>query len=155
MNKTIAVIEGDGIGSEIISEAIKILKKIEEVFGHKFNLDYVDMGGCAIDKYGTALPDITLQKCNAADAVLLGAVGGPKWDNPSAKVRPEQGLLGLRAALKCFANIRPVKVYKPLADASPLKNEIIQLYRACHCIRQFCTDLTTFEIHYKISRERQ
>ena len=126
MNKTIAVIEGDGIGVEIIGEGIKVLKKIEEKFGHTFNLNYVKMGGCAIDEFGTPLPDATLDACKAADAVLLGAVGGPKWDDPTAKVRPEQGLLGLRAGLECFANIRPAKVYKPLAAASPLKDSIIE-----------------------------
>lgn len=126
MNKNIAVIEGDGIGVEIIGEGIKVLKKIEEKFGHKFNLNYVPMGGCAIDEFGTPLPEATLEACKAADAVLLGAVGGPKWDDPTAKVRPEQGLLGLRAGLECFANIRPAKVYKPLAAASPLKDSIIE-----------------------------
>jgi len=126
MIKNIAVIEGDGIGVEIIGEGIKVLKKIEEKFGHKFNLNYVKMGGCAIDEFGTPLPDATLDACKAADAVLLGAVGGPKWDDPTAKVRPEQGLLGLRAGLECFANIRPAKVYKPLAAASPLKDSIIE-----------------------------
>lgn len=126
MIKNIAVIEGDGIGVEIIGEGIKVLKKIEEKFGHKFNLNYVPMGGCAIDEFGTPLPDATLDACKAADAVLLGAVGGPKWDDPTAKVRPEQGLLGLRAGLECFANIRPAKVYKPLAAASPLKDSIIE-----------------------------
>ncbi len=125
MNKNIAVIEGDGIGVEIIAEGVKVLKKIEAKFGHTFNLNFVEMGGCAIDKYGVALPDFSLDACKAADAVLLGAVGGPKWDDPTAKVRPEQGLLGLRAGLECFANIRPAKVYKPLAAASPLKDEII------------------------------
>ncbi|MDD3766790.1 MAG: 3-isopropylmalate dehydrogenase [Eubacteriales bacterium] len=125
MVKNIAVIEGDGIGIEIIAEGVRVLKKIEEKFGHTFNLNYVEMGGCAIDKYGVALPDETLAACKAADAVLLGAVGGPKWDDPTAKVRPEQGLLGLRAGLECFANIRPAKVYKALAAASPLKDSII------------------------------
>ncbi len=126
MIKNIAVIEGDGIGVEIIGEGIKVLKKIEEKFGHTFHLNYVKMGGCAIDEFGTPLPDATLEACKAADAVLLGAVGGPKWDDPTAKVRPEQGLLGLRAGLECFANIRPAKVYKPLAAASPLKDSIIE-----------------------------
>lgn len=125
MVKNIAVIEGDGIGVEIIAEAVKVLKKIEEKFGHTFNLTNVEMGGCAIDKYGVALPDSSLEACKKADAVLLGAVGGPKWDDPTAKVRPEQGLLGLRAGLECFANIRPAKVYKPLSSASPLKDSII------------------------------
>ena len=125
MVKNIAVIEGDGIGVEIIAEGVRVLKKIEEKFGHTFNTEYVEMGGCAIDKYGTALPEETLAVCKKADAVLLGAVGGPKWDDPTAKVRPEQGLLGLRAGLECFANIRPAKVYKALASASPLKDSII------------------------------
>lgn len=125
MTKNIAVIEGDGIGIEITAEAVRVLKKIESKYNHTFNFHYVEMGGCAIDKYGTALPDFSLDVCRKADAVLLGAVGGPKWDDPTAKVRPEQGLLALRAGLECFANIRPAKVYKPLADASPLKASII------------------------------
>ncbi|MCK9479219.1 MAG: 3-isopropylmalate dehydrogenase [Firmicutes bacterium] len=126
MTKNIAVIEGDGIGPEIIAEAVKALKKIEKKYNHTFNLTYVEMGGCAIDKYKTALPDFTLEECKKADAVLLGSVGGPKWDDPTAKVRPEQGLLNLRAGLECFANIRPAKVYPPLAAASPLKESIIK-----------------------------
>ncbi|MDR0406188.1 MAG: 3-isopropylmalate dehydrogenase [Clostridiales bacterium] len=125
MVKNIAVIEGDGIGAEIIGEAVKVLRKIEEKFGHTFHLKYVEMGGCAIDRYGVPLPAFSLEACQEADAVLLGAVGGPKWDDPTAKVRPEQGLLGLRAGLGCFANIRPAKVYTPLAAASPLKEEMI------------------------------
>ncbi|NLB80336.1 MAG: 3-isopropylmalate dehydrogenase [Clostridiaceae bacterium] len=126
MSKNIAVIKGDGIGVEIISEAINVLKKVEQKYNHNFNLTYVEMGGCAIDKYGVALPDFSLEQCKNADAVLLGSVGGPKWDDPTAKVRPEQGLLQLRAGLECFANIRPAKVYAPLAAASPLKESIIQ-----------------------------
>lgn len=125
MTKNIAVIPGDGIGTEIIAESVKVLDKISEKYGHGFNIKYVEMGGCSIDKYGVALTDESLRECIKSDAVLLGAVGGPKWDDPTASVRPEQGLLALRAGLECFANIRPAKVYKPLVSASPLKDTVI------------------------------
>jgi len=126
MNKTIAVIPGDGIGIDIIEEAVKVLKKIEAKYNHKFSLEYVTMGGCSIDKYGEALTDEGLETCKKADATLLGAVGGPKWDDPTAPVRPEQGLFTLRLGLECFANIRPAKVYSQLVSASPLKESIIK-----------------------------
>lgn len=125
MTKNIAVIPGDGIGTEIIAESVKVLNKISEKYCHDFNIKYVEMGGCSIDKYGVALTDNNLEECIKADAVLLGSVGGPKWDDPTAKVRPEQGLLSLRAGLECFSNIRPAKVYKPLISASPLKDSLI------------------------------
>lgn len=125
MHKTIAVINGDGIGPEIVAQAVNVLETVGKKYGHSFELKYVPMGGCAIDEFRTALPDATLETAKQADAVLLGAVGGPKWDDPTAKVRPEQGLLGLRAGLGCFANIRPAKAYKQLIDASPLKSSII------------------------------
>ena len=94
--KNIAVIKGDGIGPEIIEKAIEILKKIEKKYSHKFNLEYVDMGGCSIDKYGIPLTDENLEKCLKSDAVLLGSVGGYKWDNVEPENRPERGLLKLR-----------------------------------------------------------
>ena len=125
MTKNIAVIKGDGIGPEIVNEALNVLNTISEKYGHTFNYEEILMGRCAIDEYGTALPDVSLEIAKQSDSVLLGAVGGPKWDNPDAKVRPEQGLLGIRAALECFANIRPAKVFSKLSDASPLKNTII------------------------------
>lgn len=124
MEYKLAVIEGDGIGPEVVAEAIKVLNKIGEKFNHKFNFTKVMMGGCAIDAFGIPLPEETLEECRISDAVLLGAVGGPKWDNPQAKVRPEQGLLGIREGLGLFANLRPAVLYDPLKDACPLKESI-------------------------------
>lgn len=124
MEKNIAVIRGDGIGPEIMSEAVKVLDKVGTVFGHRFNYTYLLMGGIAIDETGEPLPKETVDKCLESDSVLLAAVGGPKWDRGEGKQRPEAGLLGIRAALKLFANIRPARLMKPLASACPLKNEI-------------------------------
>ena len=124
MTKNIAVIKGDGIGPEIIEEAVKILNAVGEKFGHGFNYTYVLMGGIAIDETGDPLPKETVEKCLSSDSVLLGAVGGPKWDKGEGSKRPEAGLLGIRSALKLFANIRPAKLLKPLASACPLKTEI-------------------------------
>lgn len=121
MEYRIAVLAGDGIGPEVVSEALKVLHAVGERFGHRFLTTAALIGGCAIDATGTALPDATVELCRASDAVLLGAVGGPKWDNPDAKVRPEQGLLGIRKALGLFANLRPVTIHPLLIDASPLR----------------------------------
>jgi 3-isopropylmalate dehydrogenase len=123
MEYTIAVLPGDGIGPEVVTEGIKVLRAIESRFQHQFQLHEALIGGIAIDQTGTALPDDTLELCRRSDAVLLGAVGGPQWDNPNAEVRPEQGLLGLRKALELFANLRPVAVHPLLLDRSPLKAE--------------------------------
>ena len=119
----IAVLPGDGIGPEVMEQGLRVLRAAESRFGHDFNLQDGIVGGCAIDEFGTALPDDTLKTCKKSDAVLFGAVGGPKWDDPKASVRPEQGLLALRKKLNLFANIRPVKVYPQLRDATPLKPE--------------------------------
>lgn len=124
MEKNIAVIKGDGIGPEIVNEAIKVMDKVGEKYGHTFNYTEVLMGGIAIDTVGVPLPQETIDKCLASDSVLLGAVGGPKWDKGEGKMRPEAGLLGIRGALKLFANIRPAKLLKPLASACPLKTDI-------------------------------
>ncbi len=126
MKAKIAVLAGDGIGPEVVNEAIKVLHAIEERHGHQFTFEAGLAGGIAIDRTGSPLPDETLALCRASDAVLLGAVGGPKWSDPLAKVRPEQGLLRLRGELGLFANIRPVKVYPALADASTLKREVVE-----------------------------
>lgn len=126
MNKHIAVIRGDGIGPEIVGEAIKVLEAVSEKFGHRFEYEYVYMGGCAIDKYGEPLPESELEKCLAADSVLLGAVGGAKWDSVPASLRPEKGLLKLRAGMGVYSNNRPAKIWKQLAEASPLKAEIVE-----------------------------
>lgn len=124
MNKNIAVIKGDGIGPEIVDEAIKVMNKTAEKFGHSFNYEYVLMGGCAIDATGVPLPQETVDICLKSDSVLLGAVGGYKWDTMPANLRPEKGLLGIRKALGLFANIRPAKIFPALSGACPLKDEI-------------------------------
>lgn len=126
MEKQIAVIRGDGIGPEIVNEAIKVLDKIAELCGHQFRYVDVDMGGVAIDKWGEALPAAMLEKCLAADSVLLGAVGGPKWDGLPGDQRPEKGLLKLRAGMGLYANNRPAKLWPQLAAASPLKPSIVE-----------------------------
>lgn len=125
MNFNIAVIPGDGIGPEVVDESIKVLSKIGEKYNHNFEFEFLQVGGCAIDSLGTPLPDKTLEVCKKSDAVLLGAVGGPKWDDPNAKVRPEQALLGLRGGLNLYCNLRPALLYKALKEASPLKDTII------------------------------
>jgi 3-isopropylmalate dehydrogenase len=119
----IALTPGDGIGPEVVAEAVRVLDTVAARRGHSFHYSEHLIGGCSIDRYGTALTDETLAECQAADAVLLGAVGGPKWDDPAAKVRPEQGILALRKGLKVFANLRPAKTHPALLDASPLKPE--------------------------------
>jgi len=127
LTKKIAVLAGDGIGPEVCREAIKVLEAVAEHFGHTFTFDQQLMGACAIDATGNPLPEETLAACFAADAVLLGAIGDPKYDNdPTAKVRPEQGLLRLRKSLGLYANIRPVTAYDVLLPYSPLKPERIQ-----------------------------
>ena len=125
MKYNIAVIPGDGIGPEVVESTIKVLNAIGEKSGHRFDYEYLLAGGCAIDKFGNPLPQETLDACKKSDSVLLGAVGGPKWDDPTAKVRPEQALLGLRGGLGLYCNLRPAVLYKPLRDASPLKESII------------------------------
>ncbi len=123
MQANIVLLPGDGIGPEVVAAAVRVLKAIETKFGHTFTFTEELIGGCSIDKHGVALTDSALKACQAADAVLLGAVGGPKWDDPTAKERPEKGLLALRKGLGVFANLRPVKVYPNLTDASPLRPE--------------------------------
>lgn len=124
--KKIAVIAGDGIGPEVVAEAEKVLKRTEELFGYKFELEHGLFGGIAIDKTGTPLPQETLEMCKKSDAVLLGAVGGPKWDNNPKETRPETGLLGIRKALGLFSNIRPAVIFDCLKDASTLKPEVLE-----------------------------
>ncbi|MBQ7032985.1 MAG: 3-isopropylmalate dehydrogenase [Clostridia bacterium] len=126
MDKTIAVIRGDGIGPEIVRQALLVLDRIADLFGHSFTYTDVDMGGCAIDKYGDPLPAAELEKCLASDSVLLGAVGGEKWNDVPGDMRPEKGLLRLRAGLGVYSNNRPAKIWKQLASASPLKESIVE-----------------------------
>lgn len=123
MKYHIALLKGDGIGPEIIDEAIKCLDVVAAKFGHEFEYDEQIIGGEAIDAVGVPLPQQTIDACLASDAVLMGAVGGPKWDTLNPSIRPEVGLLGIRKALGTFVNIRPAKLYAPLADACPLKPE--------------------------------
>lgn len=122
----IVVLPGDGIGPEVVAQAVKVIRAVEQRSGHRFHLHEALIGGIAIDETGTALPAETLARCQRADAILLGAVGGPKWDDPTAPVRPEQGILGLRKALDLFSNLRPVKLFPALVDASTLKPSVIQ-----------------------------
>jgi len=125
MEANIAVLPGDGIGVEVVAEARKVLEAVARAGGHGFHFEAGLIGGAAIDATGTALPKETLDLCRASDAVLLGAVGGPKWDDPRAKVRPEQGLLGLRKELGLFANLRPVKINPALASVSPVRPDVL------------------------------
>lgn len=122
---SIALLPGDGIGPEVVAESLKVLSALQAQGVATFETQEALFGGAAIDATGDPLPDDTLNKCLAADAVLLGAVGGPKWDNPQATVRPERGLLGLRKHLDVFANLRPVRAWPALLDASPVKREIV------------------------------
>lgn len=122
----IALIPGDGIGPEIISGAITVLNAVERKFGHQFHYTEAAMGGCAIDQFGTSLPQETVAICKASDSVLLGAVGGPKWDQVPAEIRPEKGLLGIRKALGLYSNLRPSILKPQLKAASPLKDSKLE-----------------------------
>lgn len=126
MEAKITLLPGDGIGPEIVAEAQKVFDVVAGKFGHKFHYSEQLIGGIAIDETGNPLPEETLGACLQSDAILLGAVGGPKWDDPTAAVRPEQGLLRIRKELGVFANLRPVKVFDALAEASPLKTERVK-----------------------------
>lgn len=125
MEANIVILPGDGIGPEIVAQAERVLSAVANRFGHTFNLESHDIGGIAIDKFGDPLPQTTIDACKKSDAVLLGAVGGPKWDDPTAKTRPEKGLLGIRKELGLFANLRPINPSTHLIDASPLKREVL------------------------------
>ncbi len=126
MKASIMVLPGDGIGPEVVSKAVAVLQKVAGKYGHEFTFNEALMGGIAIDKTGSALPEETLRLGEQSDAILLGAVGGPKWDNPSAPVRPEQGLLGIRKHFGLFANLRPVKTYPALAQHTPLRPDLLE-----------------------------
>lgn len=126
MDALITLLPGDGIGPEVTKSGQSVLETIGEEFGHNFTFSRQYIGGSGIDHCNDPLPSDTVSSCNESNAVILGAVGGPKWDNPNAKIRPEQGLLGLRAALKVFANIRPVKIIPSLSKASPLKEHLLK-----------------------------
>lgn len=126
MEKHITVIKGDGIGPEIVNEAIKVLNAVADKYQHTFHYQEVLAGGCAIDAYGTSLTDEVLQTCINSDSVLLGAVGGPKWDNVDPDIRPEKALLGIRKGMGLYANLRPASILKQLAHTSPLRKDIVE-----------------------------
>lgn len=126
MNFNIALLKGDGIGPEIVSSAVKVLQKVGEKYGHTFNFTDYLIGGIAIDTVGEGLPKETVDGCLASDSVLLGAVGGPKWDTLPGNQRPEKALLGIRSAMGLYTNLRPAKLYPALKDASPLRADIVE-----------------------------
>jgi 3-isopropylmalate dehydrogenase len=126
MKASIAVLPGDGIGPEVTREGVRALQRAAQVFGHEFRLTECDFGGIAIDRHGDPLPAATLQSCLASDAILLGAIGGPKWSAPDAKLRPETGLLRIRRELGVYANLRPVAVHPALADSTTLKADVVR-----------------------------
>jgi len=125
MKKRIAVIPGDGIGPDITAEALRVLSKVAEKFGHEFEIVEYLAGGAALDAHDTPLPESTLRGCKESDAVLLGSLGGPKWDTIASEKRPEKGLLALRGGMGLFCNLRPAIMYKQLSDACPLKAEVV------------------------------
>jgi len=126
VQKKITVIPGDGIGTEVVEQALRVLDRIETVYGHRFERQEALAGGAGLDATGMPLPAETLEKCKDSDAVLLGALGGPKWDNNPPGKKPENGLLGLRAGLGLYANLRPARIYPALANASTLKKEVVE-----------------------------
>ena len=126
MNLNIALLKGDGIGPEIVDSAVRVLKKIGEKFGHTFNFTPYLIGGSAIDATGAPLPEETVKGCLASDSVLLGAVGGPKWDTLPGNLRPEKALLGIRAAMELYTNLRPARLYAALKDDSPLRPDLVE-----------------------------
>ncbi len=126
MKTTITLLPGDGVGPEVMQAAVQVLEQVASKYGHEFVFQEALMGGIAIDETGMALPEETIKLCEQSDAVLLGAVGGPKWDDPTAKVRPEQGLLAIRKHFDLFANLRPVKAYPALAEYAPLRADLLE-----------------------------
>jgi 3-isopropylmalate dehydrogenase len=126
MDAKIVLLPGDGIGPEVVAEGRRVLEAVAARFAHRFDFVSLPVGGCAIDQFGDPLPDRTLGECRSSQAILLGAVGGPKWDDPRNKTRPEAGLLRIRKELGLFANLRPIKTQRQLIDASPLKRELVE-----------------------------
>ena len=126
MTYNIALLKGDGIGPEIVDSAVRVLDAVAKKFGHTFNFTPYDIGGVAIDKYGIPLPEETVEGCLKSDSVLLGAVGGPKWDTLPGNIRPEKALLGIRSKMELFTNLRPAKLYPALKDECPLRSDIVE-----------------------------
>ena len=125
MTYNIALLKGDGIGPEIVESAVRVLEVVAKKYGHTFNFTPYDIGGVAIDKYGIPLPEETVKGCLDSDSVLLGAVGGPKWDSLPGNIRPEKALLGIRSKMELFTNLRPAKLYPALKDECPLRSDIV------------------------------
>ena len=123
--KHITIIPGDGIGKEVAEQAVLVIRKIESLFGHQFDIQEAYAGGAALDLFGVPLPEETIDLCKKSDAILLGAVGGPKWDQLPPELKPEKGILGLRKNLGLFANLRPARIYPSLIDDSPLKGRFL------------------------------
>lgn len=146
----ITVLKGDGIGPEVIDEGIKVLEKISEKYSIDVNFDYSAIGGASIDEYGIPLTDETIDKCKASDAVLLGAVGGPKWETIPKEIRPEAGLLKIRKELNLFANLRPAIMFSELKDASPLKNSLLEQGLDIMIVRELTGGIYFGERHNEI-----
>lgn len=157
--KKITVLQGDGIGPEITAQGVLVLKAVANRFGHSFNFTFADFGGCAIDRHGEPFPASTEESCKIADAVLLGSVGGPKWDGVPKELRPEKGLLKMRSALGLFANLRPAKLHSQLAYACPLKAEIVEKGIDIMIVREltggiyFGSHETTMENNERVARD--
>lgn len=157
--KKITVLQGDGIGPEITDQGVLVLKAVAKKFGHSFNFNFADFGGCAIDRHGEPFTASTQESCKTADAVLLGSVGGPKWDSVPKEKRPEKGLLQMRAALGLFANLRPAKLHRQLAYACPLKTEIAEKGIDIMIVREltggiyFGSHETTIENNERVARD--
>ena len=126
MDFKITLLPGDGIGPEVTASVQRVLETVEKKYNHTFNMQEELIGGAAIDATGDPLPEKTVEACKASDAIFMGAIGGPKWDNPNAKVRPEQGILRIRKALNVYANIRPLNVFPSLFEKSPLKSHLLE-----------------------------
>ena len=152
MNLNLCVLEGDGIGPEIVKEAVRVLRAVCGARGVGLSLDYALLGGAAIDRTGVPLPDETVEKCRAAQAVLLGAVGGPKWDSLPSGLRPEKGLLGIRSALGLYANLRPATIFPALRAASPLRDEIVGAGVDIMVVRELTGDVY-FGEHSRFERD--
>lgn len=146
----ITVLKGDGIGPEVVDQGIKVLKKISEKYSIDVNFDYSVIGGASIDEYGIPLTDETIDKCKASDAVLLGAVGGPKWETIPKEIRPEAGLLKIRKELNLFANLRPAIMFSELKDASPLKNSLLEQGLDIMIVRELTGGIYFGERHSEI-----